>query len=122
MQPRDVANQFNDCINRADLEGLARLMTDDHVFTDSVGAAIDGNVACIAAWRGFFAAFPEYRNTFTHISSRGDLAIAVGYSTCPSEQALDGPAIWTAVIRGGQVAHWRVYQDTPAVRAELQLD
>jgi hypothetical protein len=50
----------------------------------------------------------------------GDVAIAVGYSTCAT-QVLDGPAIWTATITDGRVAHWRVYQDTPWVRRELNL-
>ena len=120
MRPEDVANAFNECINRRDLEALAALMTEDHVFTDGLGAAVPGKGACVEAWRGFFAAFPDYRNTFEQVSGRGDMAIAVGYSTCETP-ALDGPAIWTAEVRDGNVAHWRVYEDTPAVRAELNV-
>jgi ketosteroid isomerase-like protein len=112
--------QFNECINRRALEALALLMTEDHVFTDTLGARVNGKAACVDAWRGFFAAFPDYRNMFEQIRARGELAIAVGYSSC-SVEALDGPAIWTALVAGEKVAHWRVYNDTPEVRAELNL-
>ena len=121
MRPEDVAVRFNECINRRDLGGLAELMTEDHAFTDTLGATLAGKPACVEAWRGFFEQFPDYRNTFTAISARGDLAIVVGYSTCATE-VLNGPAIWTAAIRDGRVAHWRVYHDTPEVRSDLKIE
>jgi ketosteroid isomerase-like protein len=120
MRPEDVAIEFNQCINRRDLAGLAELMTEDHAFTDTLGATVPGKAQCVEAWRGFFARFPDYRNTFTEVSARGELAIAVGYSTCAFE-ALNGPAIWTAAISDGKVSHWRVYADTHQVRSELDL-
>ena len=120
MEPAELANRFNDCINRRDLAGLAELMTPDHVFTDAVGDRVPGKAACVEAWRGFFEQFPDYRNTFTEVISRGETAIGVGYSTC-ALPALQGPALWTVTVRGNQVAHWRVYSDTPEVRAELGI-
>ena len=39
----------------------------------------------------------------------------------PTEPLLDGPAIWTAEVRDGKVAVWRVYEDTPEVRARLGI-
>jgi ketosteroid isomerase-like protein len=120
VRVEDVAKRFNACINRRDLAGLGTFMTEDHAFTDTENATVPGKAACVEAWRGFFAAFPDYRNTFEHISSRGNLAIAVGYSTCETK-ALDGPALWTAEVHDGRVAHWRVYHDTPKVRAELRI-
>jgi ketosteroid isomerase-like protein len=89
MRPEDVAFRFNDHINRRDLGGLAELMTDDHPFTDTIGATVVGKPECVEAWRAFFEQFSDYRNTFTASSARGDLAIAVGYSTCATE-ALNG--------------------------------
>ena len=116
----ELATQFNECINRRDLDGLAALMAEDHAFTDTLGATLAGKTACVDAWRDFFQAFPDYRNTFSDVFSRGEVVIAVGYSTCATE-ALDGPAIWTATIRDGRVAHWRVFTDTPEVRRALKL-
>ncbi len=39
-------------------------MSEDHRFIDSQGNIVSGKPACIAAWSGFFRAFPGYRNTF----------------------------------------------------------
>ena len=60
----DVVIAFNDAINTHDVDRLAALMTDDHRFIDSAGQVVDGKQACVEAWRGFFAAFPDYRNHF----------------------------------------------------------
>jgi ketosteroid isomerase-like protein len=120
VHPDEVAIQFNDAINRGDLDALGALMTDDHTFTDSLGAQVIGKSNCLEAWRGFFAQFPDYRNHFTELIARDDRVVVIGYSTC-SVAVLDGPALWTADIEDDKVAHWRVYQDTPAVRAELGL-
>jgi hypothetical protein len=69
-------------------------------------------------WRGFFAAFPDYRNIFDQLEVEGDRVIVVGRSTC-SDGRLDGPALWTAKVRDGRLAEWRVYSDTPTNRHTL---
>jgi ketosteroid isomerase-like protein len=68
-----VAIRFNECINRGDLAGLVELMTEDHAFTDTLGATVAGKAACTEAWRGFFRAVSVYRNTFTEVRGDGDL-------------------------------------------------
>ena len=95
-------------------------MTKDHVFIDAANNVISGKERCLSAWRGFFAAFPDYRNVFQQLSLDGNEAIIVGYSVC-SDSRLAGPALWTAKIEGAQIAEWRVYEDTPENRAILNL-
>jgi ketosteroid isomerase-like protein len=118
MDQDRVAVGFNDCINSRDVGGLARLMSDDHRFVDSEGEVISGKDACLDAWRGFFEAFPDYRNVFDSMTARDDLVTIVGHSEC-AEPTLAGPAMWTALIRGETVVEWRVYEDTPDVRKQL---
>jgi ketosteroid isomerase-like protein len=115
-----IAYRFNDRINARDLAGLAALMSDDHTFIDAAGASVVGRDACVEVWRGFFEAFPDYRNDFASAQVVGDVVTVVGRSVC-SVPELDGPALWTCVVRGDQVAQWRVYEDTPATRAALNL-
>jgi ketosteroid isomerase-like protein len=103
-----VALRFNDCINARDLDGLAALMTDDHTFVDSGGARVEGKPACVDAWRGFFAAFPDYRNVFATASTAGDVVEIAGHSECSVEE-LAGPARWQARIHGARVAQWQVF-------------
>jgi ketosteroid isomerase-like protein len=119
-QQKAIALQFNECINCGDLEGLAALMTDDHTFIDAANAAVHGKEHVVEAWKRFFALFPDYRNIFDRIESRDHLVTIRGRSTC-SEQLLDGPALWTAKVRGDKVAEWRVYKDTPENRAALNF-
>jgi ketosteroid isomerase-like protein len=105
--PRSVVVAYNDRINARDLAGLTDLMTGDHTFVDPAGAAVTGRDACAEAWRGFFAAFPDYRNVFATMDADGDTVTVIGHSTC-SEPALAGPARWTATVRDGKVARWQV--------------
>jgi hypothetical protein len=44
----------------------------------------------------------------------------VGYSEC-AEPSLAGPAIWTAATQGETVTEWRVYADSPDIRARLGI-
>jgi len=86
--PESVVVQFNEGINARDLDVLASLMTEDHVFIDSVGGRVDGRQRCLDAWRGFFGAYPDYRNEFTSMVtvSSGMVAVA-GRSVCSDLKA-----------------------------------
>lgn len=67
---RRVVIAFNEAVNRRDLEALAALMADDHTFVDSAGSVLAGNDAVLAAWKGFFESFPDYRNDWTEVTSK----------------------------------------------------
>jgi SAM-dependent methyltransferase len=101
---------FNAAINRRDAQALELLMAEDHRFIDSANSTIDGKSACLDAWRGFFDAFPDYRNIFDSVRSRpGGIVDVFGRSEC-SVPALDGPARWRAVVADGLVLEWRVFE------------
>lgn len=54
---------------------------------------------------------PGLQNHFIRIESQENLVIIIGYSTC-STKALDGPALWTAIIENDLVAEWRILEDS----------
>ncbi|MHA2360184.1 MAG: nuclear transport factor 2 family protein [Candidatus Thorarchaeota archaeon] len=116
-----TALRFNEKINTRDLTGLGELMTEDHVFIDIPGEVHKGRDMMVPGWFSFFKNYPDYRNNFTHIEVKGKLVIMVGFSEC-SHDPLDGSAIWTAKIRDGLIAEWRVYEDKEEVRKELGID
>ncbi len=120
LQRLATVSRFNDFINAQDIERLSQMMTDDHMFIDKLGNKICGRSACAQAWRGFFAAFPDYRNIFAQIFELGEFVVVVGRSTC-SDLRLDGPALWTARLRDACLAEWRVLDDLPKTRSELGL-
>jgi ketosteroid isomerase-like protein len=115
-----TALAFNDCITRRDIDSLAKLMTNDHVFIDTEGNSVSGKEACIRAWTSFFEAFPDYRNVFEAVTVSCDEVIALGHSVCGDDR-LAGPAIWLAKVTGGSVSQWRVLEDTAANRALLRI-
>ena len=60
MTPQEVAQQFVIAINAHDVEKLAALMTSDHRFIDSLGAAVEGRDAMREGWRFYFNMVPDY--------------------------------------------------------------
>lgn len=117
---RRAVEAFNACISRQDLQGLAALMTGDHTFIDAADQRFVGKEACVQAWAGFFAAFPDYRNLFERFVVAGGLVAIAGHSVC-SDSRLNGPALWSAKVREGKIAEWRVYDDTPENRVSLEM-
>lgn len=115
-----LVRSFNECINARDLEGLSRLMSDDHVFIDTANNATKGRAACLQAWRRFFGAFPDYRNEFEEMRTTQGVAAVIGHSSCPDPR-LSGPALWQAKVEDGLIAQWRVFEDTPENRRALGL-
>jgi ketosteroid isomerase-like protein len=107
-----VVLAFNEAINARDLAALADLMTETHRFVDAAGASLDGKAACVAAWRGFFDAFPDYRNDFDRLEEIDDVVVVTGRSSC-SVEVLDGPAEWRAVVVDGRVERWQVSDPQP---------
>ncbi|MDX1417018.1 MAG: nuclear transport factor 2 family protein [Candidatus Promineifilaceae bacterium] len=118
--PKLIALLFNECINNRDIDGLAALMTADHVFIDSSDEVQQGKETMIQGWEDFFAQYPDYRNHFSLIKSEGNLVTISGYSTC-SFAPLNGSALWSARVEGNRVAEWRVCLDTPQNRKQLDL-
>ncbi|KPK62773.1 hypothetical protein AMJ83_09820 [candidate division WOR_3 bacterium SM23_42] len=116
--PKLIALQFNEYINKQDIKGLSSLMTEDHTFIDRKGEVDKGKGSMTKGWIEFFKSFPKYRNTFTRVGSQDDLVILIGYAYWSEENKYD-PAIWTARIENDLVAEWRIYEDTEENRKML---
>jgi ketosteroid isomerase-like protein len=125
--PEKVARAFADAINRQNANDLAALMTEDHVFIDSLGNRVQGREAMRKAWIGYFGMVPDYTITIRETCGAAGTIIMVG--TAQGTLAVDGqilpesywqtPAAWRAEIRDGQVASWQVYADNEPMRRLL---
>jgi hypothetical protein len=96
------------------------MMTEDHTFIDIPGEVHEGREMMVPGWFDFFKTYPDYRNNFTQVMVVDGIVVMIGFSEC-SYDPLDGPAIWTALIRDGLVSEWRVYEDSKDVRKTLGL-
>lgn len=118
--PQSIALQFNQCITNADINGLAELMTEDHVFIDTANVRMEGKNTCISnAWEPFFHLYPNYRNIFERIIVKNSTVIMQGYSVCADDILNNVRAIWMAEIMDDKVALWHIYPDTEENRKRL---
>jgi len=118
--PKLIALQFNECINKQDLDGLSSLMTEDHTFIDREENVLTSKEKMIEAWKSFFKAFPDYKNTFNKIESKNNQVFITGFAYWSKENSFD-PAIWSVVIENDLVKEWHLYYDTEANRNKLLL-
>jgi len=58
MSPVETVLHFLSCINHRHADKLAELMTEDHVFIDSLGHAVQGREKMRAGWKDYFTLCP----------------------------------------------------------------
>ena len=123
MNPVETVLQFLDRINQRDVDKLAELMTEDHVFIDSLGQAVRGREKMRAGWRGYYAFCPDYWVSHEEILQNGSLVAVFGSAggtvaaqgKLPPENKWRISAAWLAVVENGLVKEWRVYADNKPV-------
>ena len=122
-EPLDIVRAFIEKINAHDVSGLCKLMPEDHVFVDSLGAIMRGRETMRAGWTGYFTWFPDYQISVNDIFARDHLVGLFGvargtYSVAGKlldENKWEIPAAWRAVVKDGLMAEWRVYADNSPV-------
>jgi ketosteroid isomerase-like protein len=123
MTPVETVLLFLDAINQHDPDKLGRLMTENHVFVDSLGQAVNGRDAARRGWRGYLAFCPDYWVSHEEIFPAGNLVAVFGAAggtiaadgKLPPENQWRISAAWLAAIEGGLVKKWQVYADNKPV-------
>src|SRR5271165_5422468 len=106
--PAAVAHAFVDAINHRSPEEIARLMTEDHVFIDSMGTRVAGRQQMQRGWQGYFAMVPDYSITVDETFAEGPVVAMLGTAQgtyapggpLKPENRWQTPAAWRAVVRG----------------------
>ncbi|MDD4968674.1 MAG: nuclear transport factor 2 family protein [Paludibacter sp.] len=118
-----VVLDFVDAINRADVDKMYELMTDDHLFVDSRDNKTSGREIMKQAWIGYFDLFPDYRIEITGMLQKKSLLCMYGYASGTYKNLKDNnnsnhwriPAAWTAIIKNNRIKNWQVYADNGVV-------
>jgi len=116
MTSVDIFTKFAAAINRHDIEALTALMTQDHLFVDSVGQQVQGIAPMEAGWRRYIAMCPDYWIRTDTVVADDNVVLAVG----EAGGTIDGvpwciPAAWKTVVGDGKVTEWRVFADDKPV-------
>jgi ketosteroid isomerase-like protein len=123
MDPVQTVLHFLDRINQRDADKLAELMTEDHLFIDSLGQSVCGREPMRAAWQHYFSFCPDYTVSHKEIFSSGNLVAVFGEAagTIAADGKLSAennwriPAAWRAMVQNGLLKEWRVYADNKPV-------
>jgi ketosteroid isomerase-like protein len=122
--PRDIALAFVERINAHDIKGLCSLMTEDHLFTDSLNTKVRGRENMRGAWLAYFHMIPDFAIELVSIMSDGQIVGLFGRSRgtfspdgmLSERNRWEMPSAWRAVVRGQHIAEWQVFADNEPVR------
>jgi ketosteroid isomerase-like protein len=116
MDDIETVLEFLNRINQRDVDKLAELMTEDHVFVDSLGNQVRGREKMRGGWRGYFTMCPDYWVSHEEVFRNANMVAVFGAAggTINGKQWRT-PSAWLAVVQKGLVKEWRVYADNKPV-------
>jgi ketosteroid isomerase-like protein len=120
MNALEIFLQFVEAINLHDVAALKELMTEDHLFVDSLGQRVQGASSMEQGWKGYFAMCPDYWIQVGDGAAQSDIVLAAGQAGGTIDgQSWRTPAAWKAIIRDNKVAEWHIFADNKPVHAIL---
>jgi len=106
---RTTIDRFNDAFNRHDADGLAAFLSEDTVFEDTSpapdGRRIEGKVAVVEFWRGWFVHNPDARFEAEEVIVSGSRATVLWvYRKMRNGQPWHLRGVDVFTVRDGKVA------------------
>jgi ketosteroid isomerase-like protein len=117
--PKSVALKFVEVINAGDSKALIELQTEDFTLIDMAGDVFRGR----DGWQDYFSAYPKYKIHVHHVLMSGNAVAIIGKTTgshVSPEVEEHEAVLWTAEIRDGLVAEWRIYSDIEEAKEKVQ--
>jgi limonene-1,2-epoxide hydrolase len=117
---KETIIQFIAAINAHNINALAALMTDDHLFVDAHNNQVKGKDKMLAGWQFYFNWFPDYTIEVENILGGPNQFALFGFAqgtynglTAENDKAhWRLPAAWKALVNNNKIALWQVYADT----------
>jgi len=117
---RSIILEFIDFINKHNIEGMAGLLSEDHIFIDAHNNSVTGKENMIASWKIYFEWFPDYTIETCDII-QGETCTAVFGFANGTFRSLHNPernnhfhlpAAWRVIVENNKIKQWQVYSDT----------
>lgn len=116
--------EYIEAINRADVNTLYKLMSEDFLFIDAHDNTVEGPDAMRQSWTAYFDMFPDYRIEINDMLENDSLICILGYASGTYRGLINEtdsnywriPAAWTVMIDNDKVRRWQVYADNIIVR------
>jgi ketosteroid isomerase-like protein len=126
LPPVALAVSFVDAVNRADVDALSALMTDDHRLVVFDEPPLVGRDANVDAWRGYVDSYPTYVIHPRQLAEVDGRVAVLGHTTgshlgLPADVEVHQTLIWVVEVAGGLVREWRLVEDDPIARTRLGL-
>ncbi len=116
MSVAETARAFIAAINAHDTARIAALMSENHVFVDSLGARIVGRAVMESGWRAYFELCPDYWVRIEREFTDGaEVALFGEAGGTIHGQKWCIPAAWLARTETDQVREWWVFADNKPV-------
>jgi len=115
---KSVALKFVEVINAGDSKALVKLQTEDFTLIDMEGDVTRGR----DGWSSYFSSYPKYKIHVQHVLLSGNGVAIIGKTTgshVPPEVEEKETVLWTAEIRDGLVAEWRIYSDIEEAKKKV---
>jgi hypothetical protein len=114
-----ITLEFVNAINKADIDRILNLMSNEHVFVDSQDCRIIGKDNIKTGWIEYFKLFPDYKIEIEDTFEKDNLVCLLGYASGTFRNLrneIDSnywriPAAWKAIVHNSQIKHWQVYAD-----------
>lgn len=119
----NIALEFVNAINTANINKICGLMSDDHVFIDSQDCSVIGKNNMKPCWLEYFNLFPDYKIEIDESFEKDELVCLLGYASGTYRNLHNEtdsnhwriPAAWKAIILNNQIKQWQVYADNIVV-------
>ena len=117
MSALRIAKLFVDAINSANIEKLAGLMTEDHIFIDADGSENSGYKKMREGWLDYFTMVPDFKIKILDSFSRENTVVLIGTAEgtfiekgeLRSENHWKVPAAWRVEVKKDKVSIWQLF-------------
>lgn len=115
--------EFIEAINTHDAKKIIEMLTDEHLFVDSMGSVATGKDTLLKAWKGYFDWFPDYKITLEHTYIEDNSIALFGKASGTfdvngkllRENSFEMPTAWRAEVTDNKISLWQVYADNHPV-------